>query len=150
MSQANSSDDESDFKAVNTANYERVQQKVAKISYADGIANGREQVFQISFDQGYVDGLRTGIELSKLQSFYETLKPEELNEKLTKECEIYKEMKLAKATDKSHFKYLKHQTESLSVVSEKQKAYVDEFSERCSKDLPVTTSLLQNESQNVI
>ncbi|KAH8310262.1 hypothetical protein KR044_000293 [Drosophila immigrans] len=145
MSQANSSDEETDFKAVNTANYERVQQKVAKISYADGIADGREQVFQSSFDQGYADGLRNGIELAKLQMFYETLKSEEINEELTKECESYKEMKLAKATDKSHFKYLDHQTEPLSVVSDKQKQYLDDLLEHCAKDLPITTSLFQNE-----
>ncbi|KAH8381730.1 hypothetical protein KR093_011483 [Drosophila rubida] len=145
MSHANSSDDETDFKAVNTTNYERVQQKVAKISYADGIADGREKVFQNSFDLGYADGLRTGLELAKLQTFYDTLTPEEMNKELTKECESYNEMELQKATDKSHFKYLEHQTESLSVVSEKQKAYLDDLLHRCAKDLPITTSLLQNQ-----
>ncbi|KAL7730327.1 hypothetical protein ACLKA6_016573 [Drosophila palustris] len=143
MSQFNSSDDETDFIAVNTANYERIQKKVAKINYADGIADGREKVFQSSFDQGYADGFRTGIELAKLQKFYDTLKAANIDENLAKENVIYQQLKLSKPTNKAHFKYLEHQSEPLSIVSEKQKAYMDSLLEHCAENLQITTNLFK-------
>lgn len=114
-----------------------------QINYADGIADGRDGIFQTSFDQGYVDGLRTGLELAKLSNFFDTLPTAGTDNALAKERVLYQEMKLEKATDKSHFKYLDHQTEPLSVVSDKQKTYIDDLLQRCSETLPVTTDLLK-------
>ncbi|XP_064553196.1 uncharacterized protein LOC135438712 [Drosophila montana] len=147
MSQTHSSDDETDFKAVNTTNYQRIQEKVEKINYADGIADGREQVFQTSFDQGYADGLRTGMELSKFPAFYDVLKTANIDETLSKEHVAYEEMKLSKPTDKCHFKYLEHQSEPLSVVSEKQNAYIDNFLEHCDEALQKTTNLFKSQAK---
>jgi len=108
-----------------------------------GVADGREQVFQSSFDQGYADGFRTGLELAKLQAFYDTLKAADIDENLAKEYERFQQLKLAKPTDKTHFKYLEHQSEPLSVVSEKQKEYVDDLLERCVDSLKITTNLFK-------
>ncbi|XP_017040075.1 protein YAE1 isoform X2 [Drosophila ficusphila] len=65
MSVTAGSDEETDFKEISSTNYQRVQEKVAKISYADGIADGREKVFQESFDEGFEVGFKTGFELGK-------------------------------------------------------------------------------------
>lgn len=115
-----------------------------QINYADGIADGREKVFQTSFDQGYVDGLRTGLELAKLSNFFGTLPTAGTDNALEKEYILYQQMKLEKATDKSHFKYLEYQTEPLSVVSDKQRTYIDDLLQRCSETLPVTTDLFKS------
>lgn len=148
MSEANSSGDETDFKTVNATNYGRIREKVAKINYADGIADGREQVFQSSFDQGYVDGLRAGIELAKLQAFFDTLKSADFDDNLAKESKIYhQEIKLSKPTDKSHFKYLEHQSESLSIVSEKQNEYIDKILEHCADTLQISTDLFKSKAK---
>lgn len=147
MSQTHSSDDETDFKAVNRNNYQRIQEKVEKINYADGIADGREQIFQSSFDQGYADGLKTGMELTKFSAFYETFTKANIENNLAKEHLAYTEMKLAKATDKIHFMYLEHQSEPLSIVSEKQNAYVDNLLEHCADALHTTTNLFKSQAK---
>ncbi|EDW81224.1 uncharacterized protein Dwil_GK11141 [Drosophila willistoni] len=139
MSQTPSSDEEDDFKAVSSANYQRIQDKVTKINYADGIADGREDVFQLSFDQGYADGLSTGFELAKYKSFCDTLATSA--DKENNEVDLYKKLQLGKATDQKHFKYLEHQNESLHVVSDKQKAYLDNLLGQFSTELPETSSL---------
>ncbi|BFF91220.1 protein YAE1 [Drosophila madeirensis] len=142
MSQAASSDEETDFQVVSSTNYQRVRDKVGKISYADGIADGREQVFQTSFDQGYADGLSVGLELAKFRSFFDTLAAAGTkDESLLKEQEAYKELNLPKATDKQHFKYLDHQNEPLNVVSEKQGIYTNDLLGKCAASLPKTANL---------
>ncbi|XP_068157598.1 uncharacterized protein [Drosophila tropicalis] len=137
MSQIPSSDEEDDFKAVSSANYQRIQDKVTKINYADGIADGREEVFQLSFDQGYADGLSTGFELAKFKSFFDTTSGNNENN----EMDIYKKLQLGKATDQKHFKYLEHQNQSLHVVSDKQKTYLDNLLGQFSTELPETSNL---------
>ncbi|XP_017855697.1 PREDICTED: uncharacterized protein LOC108608701 [Drosophila arizonae] len=147
MSQIHSSNDETDFKTVSKNNYQRIQEKVEKINYADGIADGREQSFQSSFDQGYSDGLKTGIELTKFSAFYDTLTKANIDDNLAKEHLAYKKMRLAKAIDKIHFKYLEHQSEPLSIVSEKQNAYVDNLLEHCADALHTTTNLFKSQAK---
>ncbi|XP_017008889.2 uncharacterized protein [Drosophila takahashii] len=142
MSTLEDSDEETDFKEISSTNYQRVQEKVAKISYADGIADGREKVFQDSFDEGFENGFKTGFELAKLSAFYETIKNAVAgNVELKAEQEAYEELKLADATDKEHFKYLEHQGAPLSVISSKQKTYIDELLEKLAQQLPATTNL---------
>ncbi|KAH8292191.1 hypothetical protein KR054_006885 [Drosophila jambulina] len=138
MSASQSSDEETDFKVVSSTNYQRVQDKVSKISYADGIADGREKVFQDSFDQGYEDGLRAGLELAKLSAFFETFQPAGSEHP---EREAYLNLKLAAPTAKEHFKYLEHQGAPLSVVRDKQRTYLDDLIGQCAHALPATTNL---------
>ncbi|XP_017036348.1 uncharacterized protein [Drosophila kikkawai] len=141
MSAPESSDEETDFKVVSSTNYQRVQDKVAKISYADGIADGREKVFQDSFDQGYEDGLKTALKLAKLSAFYETLQEHA-------EREAYQILKLADPAAKEHFKYLEHQGAPLSVVREKQRTYLDDLIGQCAQALPATTNLFASGSSS--
>ncbi|EDV94435.1 uncharacterized protein LOC6567908 [Drosophila grimshawi] len=147
MSQAHSSDDEADFKAVNTANQQRIKEKVAKINYVDGVVDGREKVFQSSFDQGYADGLRTGIEIAKFRAFYDALSDTDVDDNLAREQLVYQDMKMADATDKTHFKYLEYQTEPLRIVSEKQKLYIDETMKNLAGALPTTTNLFRSKAK---
>ncbi|XP_022215222.2 uncharacterized protein LOC111069456 [Drosophila obscura] len=151
MSQGSSSDEELDFKVVSSTNYQRVQEKVEKISYADGVADGRERVFQTSFDQGYADGLKVGLELAKFSSFFDTLAATGTkdDEKLLKEKDAYKELRLAKATEKQHFKYLDHQNEPLNVVSGKQDTYIDDLLGQCAASLPITANLFVSRDSSV-
>ncbi|XP_016978521.2 putative tRNA 2'-phosphotransferase [Drosophila rhopaloa] len=151
MSYISSSDEETDFKEISSTNYQRVQEKVAKISYADGIADGREKVFQESFDEGFEDGFKTGFELAKFSGFYETLKNAEAGSlELTTEQELYQLLKLADATDKTHFKYLEHQGEPLNVISEKQRTYVDDLLVKFDQQLPATTNLFSSGSDSSV
>jgi len=84
--------------------------------------------------------------LAKLQAFFDTLKSDDIDN-LAKESKIYyQEIKLAKPTDKSHFKYLEHQSEPLSIVSEKQNEYIDKILERCTDTLPVSTDLFKTKA----
>ncbi|XP_001358780.2 protein YAE1 [Drosophila pseudoobscura] len=150
MSQAAGSDEETDFKVVSSTNYQRVQEKVGKISYADGVADGREQVFQTSFDQGYADGLHVGLDLTKFGSFFDTLAAAgSRDDKLLKEKEAYKGLNLPKATDKQHFKYLDHQNEPLDVVSTKQGTYTDDLLDECAASLPITANLFISRGSSV-
>ncbi|XP_016950374.1 uncharacterized protein LOC108024772 [Drosophila biarmipes] len=149
MSAFEDSDGETDFKEISSTNYQRVQEKVAKISYADGIADGREKVFQDSFDEGFENGFKTGFELAKLSAFYEIMKnaqAETENIELRAEQEAYYQHKLADATDKAHFKYLEHQGESLNVISNKQRIYVDDLLGTLAQQLPATTNLFTSSS----
>ncbi|KAH8243111.1 hypothetical protein KR032_004723 [Drosophila birchii] len=145
MSASQSSDEETDFKVVSSTNYQRVQDKVSKISYADGIADGREKVFQHSFDQGYEDGLNTALELAKLSAFYETLQAAGSEHA---EEEAYQNLKIAAPTAKEHFKYLEHQGAPLSVVREKQRTYLDDLLGQCAQTLPATTNLFTSRSSS--
>ncbi|ALC47420.1 CG31142, partial [Drosophila busckii] len=143
MSQACSSDDESDFKAVSKANRRKITKKVAKISYADGVADGQKRVFQPSFDLGYRDGIKTGIGLTKHRAFFDTLATSQIKDDvLIKERVVYEELQIDKATAEHHQKRLELLNESLTTVSEKQKAYVDEILGDFSQKLPTATNLL--------
>ncbi|XP_017084102.1 putative tRNA 2'-phosphotransferase [Drosophila eugracilis] len=145
MSASASSDEESDFKEISSTNYQRVQDKVAKISYADGIADGREKVFQDSFDEGFENGFKTGFELAKLSAFYETMKNAGTeNVAFNIEQETYEQLKLADATDKTHFKYLDHQGAPLNIISDKQRTYVDNLLESLGQKIPTTTNLFKS------
>ncbi|KAH8268085.1 hypothetical protein KR018_012663 [Drosophila ironensis] len=137
MSEWQSSDEESDFKAISSRSYQRAQDKVTKIGYVDGIADGREKVFQASFDQGYADGLKTALEMARLSGFFETLKDK------APEFEAYKALNLPEVEDKTHFKYLEHQGSPLNEVSEKQTAYVDQLRLKMEQALPATTNLFR-------
>jgi len=182
MSAFGDSDEETDFKEISSTNYQRVQEKVAKvglnlplaawpafmmksavfrtpfyatykysfyfkISYADGIADGREKVFQDSFDEGFENGFKTGFELAKLSAFYETMKNAEAeNMEFRTEQEAYEKLKLADATDKAHFKYLEHQGKPLNVISNEQRTYVDDLLGTLVQQLPATTNLFTSSS----
>ncbi|KAH8351306.1 hypothetical protein KR084_003216 [Drosophila pseudotakahashii] len=147
MSAMGDSDEETDFKEISSTNYQRVQEKVAKISYADGIADGREKVFQDSFDEGFENGFKTGFELAKLSAFYETMKNAVAeNVEFKPEQEAYERLELADATDKVHFKYLEHQGAPLSVISNKQRTYVDDLLGTLAQQLPATTNLFTSGS----
>ncbi|XP_017113941.1 protein YAE1 [Drosophila elegans] len=151
MSAIEGSDEETDFKEISSTNYQRVQEKVAKISYADGISDGREKVFQDSFDEGFEDGFKTGFELAKLSAFYETLKNAgTANAELSTEQEAYQQLKLADAMDKSHFKYLEHQGAPLNVISDKQRTYVDNLLVQFAQQLPSTTNLFLTGSESSV
>ncbi|XP_017040074.1 uncharacterized protein LOC108087277 isoform X1 [Drosophila ficusphila] len=154
MSVTAGSDEETDFKEISSTNYQRVQEKVAKISYADGIADGREKVFQESFDEGFEVGFKTGFELGKVSAFYETMKNAgEENIKFLSENESYQKLKLADATDKTHFKYLENQGSPLNLIADKQRTYVDNLLDTFSQQLPATTNLfspVSSSSVNVV
>lgn len=81
--------------------------------------------------------------MAKLSTFFVTL-PSGTDDALERERVLYQQMKLEKATDKSHFKYLEHQTEPFSVVSDKQKTYIDDLLQRCSETLPGITNLFKS------
>ncbi|XP_017103253.1 uncharacterized protein [Drosophila bipectinata] len=147
MSELASSEEETDFSVVSSRNYQRVQDKVAKISYVDGIADGREKVFQASFDRGYEDGFKTGFELAKLSAYFET-------ENLPKpdETQKFKQLDLPEATDKTHFQYLIHQGVPLNEVSEKQAKYLDNLMDQFAQTIPETINLFtpqKRETDNV-
>ncbi|XP_018784631.1 PREDICTED: uncharacterized protein LOC108966287 [Bactrocera latifrons] len=57
--------DDEDLGKIAENNFQRILQKSAKIGYADGVSDGKEEIFQIAFNKGYSDGLRTGFELEK-------------------------------------------------------------------------------------
>lgn len=85
--------------------------------------------------------------MAKLSTFFETLTKAGTDDALSKERVLYQEMKLASATDKTHFKYLEHQSEPLSDVSGVQQTYIDEILERCSETLPITTNLFKSTAE---
>ncbi|XP_043652449.1 uncharacterized protein LOC122619530 [Drosophila teissieri] len=145
------SDDETEFKDISATNYHRVQEKVAKISYADGVADGREKVFQDSFDEGFENGFKTGFELAKLSAFYETMKSAGAESlELKAEQEAYQKLELADATDKAHFRYLEHQGAPLNVISAKQRTYVDDLLGKLAHQLPATTNLFTSGSDSSV
>ncbi|XP_039970444.1 uncharacterized protein LOC120782300 [Bactrocera tryoni] len=57
--------DDEDFRKIADNNFQRIRNKSAKIGYADGVSDGKKETFQIAFNKGYSDGLRTGFELEK-------------------------------------------------------------------------------------
>ncbi|EDW43398.1 uncharacterized protein LOC6607647 [Drosophila sechellia] len=152
MSALGYSDDETEFKEISSTNYHRVQEKVAKISYADGVADGREKVFQESFDEGFENGFKTGFELAKLSAFYETISNAGVADTLewNAEREAYQKLQLADATDKAHFTYLENQGAPLNVISEKQRTYVDDLLVKLAQQLPATTNLFTSGSASSV
>ncbi|XP_030370285.1 uncharacterized protein LOC115620923 [Scaptodrosophila lebanonensis] len=142
MSKTHSSDEETDFQALSKTNYQRVQDKVAKISYPDGVIAGREQSFQSSFDRGYADGLKTGLELAKRLGFFDTLPTlDAQNEELLKETHVYQGLQIASPTDKTHFKYLEYQSLPPNLISEKQNSYINNLLGQYAGTLPITENL---------
>lgn len=59
------------------------------------------------------------------------------------ELDTFQKQNLAKPTDKIHFKYLEHLSEPLSIVSEKQKEYVDNLLDHYDEILKITTTLFK-------
>lgn len=78
-----SSFDDEDFRKITENNYQRIRTKLAKIRYADGVSDGKEETVQMAFNKGYSDGLRTGFELEKYNAL--SLNLEIYNEEIFKD-----------------------------------------------------------------
>lgn len=92
--------DDEDFRNITETNFQRIRSKSAKIGYADGVSDGKEETFQKAFNKGYSDGLRTGFELEKYSAFSNNLKT--YNDKLCSEQTFFIDLEKKTAADIKH------------------------------------------------
>uniref|UniRef100_A0A1A9W6I1 Yae1_N domain-containing protein n=1 Tax=Glossina brevipalpis TaxID=37001 RepID=A0A1A9W6I1_9MUSC len=142
MSLTDEKTETSDFEKLSENNFQRLRNKITKVGYADGAADGREGVFQDAFDQGYKDGLRTAFEIDKFKYFFNELNDKTSPEDLIKEKEKYLSMDIKEAKDPEHFLYQNNKEENLNEISLKQQQHVDSLLTKFKAELPKVVDLL--------
>ncbi|XP_061400919.1 uncharacterized protein LOC133336655 [Musca vetustissima] len=138
-----------DFGEVEDINFQQIKNKAAKIGFADGVADGRDSVFQKGFDLGYKDGFRTSFEIEKFRNFFKNINEDkfEAGNLLLLEKNKFEKMDLKASTSPDHFQYTKYKDEPLTVISQKQNDYMDKVIAECKETLPNATALLMTTSQ---
>ncbi|XP_059218005.1 uncharacterized protein LOC131994902 [Stomoxys calcitrans] len=134
--------------------FKKIEDKATKIGYADGVAGGRDSVFQKGFDLGYMDGLKTGFEVEKIRNFFKTLNLDKLSEGhningLKSEKDQFEKLQVEESKSQNHFQYLHRKEEDLKIVSQRQHEYVNKMMDQFALKIPITFALLNaQESTN--
>ncbi|XP_005179951.1 uncharacterized protein LOC101901182 [Musca domestica] len=139
-----------DYEEAEENYFQQIKNKAAKIGFADGVADGRDSVFQKGFDLGYKDGFRTSFEIEKFRNFFKNINKSKLEPDncLLREKEEFDKMNLKESTSPDHFQYTKHKDESLTSISQKQNQYIDHVIDECEHTLPNSAALLKCQAKS--
>lgn len=124
----NTSDTE--FRDISDADFNKLSSALTKAGYKDGIAEGRDAVFQSGFDTGYSDGFRTAFEIGKWSAMRGLVKQKEASIRVPSEHPILD------APEKEHHQFLKQQSnEPVDEISKRQKKYIAQITTTLNADL---------------
>ncbi|KAL9893228.1 uncharacterized protein LOC119634905 [Glossina fuscipes] len=142
MSLTDDETESTDFEKLGENNFQRIRNKITKMSYADGVADGEESVFQSAFDQGYKEGLKAAFEIGKFKYFFNHLDDKLTSEDLLREKEKYLKMNVKEAKEHKQFISLNNREENVSEISEKQEQHVDNLLAKFKAEVPKVVDLL--------
>lgn len=118
-----------------------------QIGYADGIAEGKDSVFQKGFDLGYKDGLRTSFEIEKFRHFFKNINMDKLSDDdsrcLQNEIKAFNKLRIKESKSPDHFQYKKYTAEKIDYISERQHEYVHKIMEQYKNEMPKVSALLE-------
>uniref|UniRef100_A0A1A9UQ62 Yae1_N domain-containing protein n=1 Tax=Glossina austeni TaxID=7395 RepID=A0A1A9UQ62_GLOAU len=142
MSLTDDETESTDFQKFGENNFQRIRNKITKMSYADGAANGEESVFQSAFDQGYKEGLKAAFEIGKFKYFFNHLDDKLSPEDLVREKQTYLSMNVKEAEESKQSFSLNNREENVSEISEKQQQHVDSLLAKFKAEVPKVVDLL--------
>ncbi|XP_073816949.1 uncharacterized protein [Musca autumnalis] len=150
MSLTDSDEEPRDIEDVEENYFQQIKNKAAKIGFADGVADGRDSVFQKGFDLGYKDGLRTSFEIEKFRHFFKNINEEKFHadDCLLNEKDKFEKFNIKESNSSDHFQYNNHKEKTLAFISQKQNEYMDRVIDEYQQNLPSATALLKSQAEN--